>query len=101
VVNAPDGTVMRGKDEMRVYFSNLFAGFPDIGFEMLSFQASGDLQCDEWVMSGTQKGDYMGLPASGKKVSIRGVTVRAMKEGKTVQAAFYFDSATMMRQLGV
>ena len=100
VVNAPDGTVMRGKEEMRTYFRNLFAAFPDIRFDMVSFLASGNLQCDEWIMSGTQRGNYMGIPATGKKVTIRGTTVRTMKEGKAGPVSFYFDSATMMRQLG-
>jgi len=101
IVNAPDGTVMRGKEDMRTYFKNFFAAFPDVKFELVSFLSSGNLQCDEWIMTGTHKGDYMGIPATEKKVTIRGITVRNMKGGKAGPASFYYDSAHLMRQLGV
>jgi len=100
VVYLPDGSVMHGKQEMRDYFLNLYAAFPDTKFEMVSCISSESLECDEWIMSGTQLGDYMGIPPTGKSISIRGVSIRKMKDGKANPVAFYFDSASILRQLG-
>jgi steroid delta-isomerase-like uncharacterized protein len=54
----------------------------------------------EWVASGTHKGDYAGLPATGRAFSIPGVTVVVREQGKIVRESIYYDRAEVLRQLG-
>jgi steroid delta-isomerase-like uncharacterized protein len=83
VENLADGTVTRGKEELRAYLVRISGAFSDFKVEVTSYFVSGDRQCEEWVMSGIHTGDYMGMPATGKRFSFRGATVRKLREGKS------------------
>ncbi len=54
----------------------------------------------EWTATGTHKGDFPGLPASGRPFSIHGVTVVVRENGKIVRESIYYDMAEVHRQLG-
>lgn len=99
--SVPDGSVAKGKDELRAVINGYYTGFSDFKMEMTSCIASGNRQCEEWIVTGTHNGTYQGLPPTGKSVSFRGILVRDLKRGKTSRVINYFDSASLMRQLGV
>jgi hypothetical protein len=62
--------------------------------------AGGDLQCEEMIMTGTHKGNYLGLEPTGKSFSWRGVLLRELRKGQTCRFSIYGDPAVLMRQLG-
>jgi steroid delta-isomerase-like uncharacterized protein len=95
------GRFLQGKEELRAHVKEAFTGFPDFKIEMKSFFASGNHACIECIMGGTHKGDLPGMPPTGKHFSVPGVAVIEFKEGKAKREADYWDSASMMRQLGV
>ena len=99
--NVAMGVIIRGKEEYRNNLKLLFAAFPDYRIELTSHFASGNRSCAEAVASGTHKGDFMGIPATGKTFSVRGVSVAELREGKASRITSYSDSASMLRQLGV
>jgi predicted ester cyclase len=43
-------------------------GFPDLDIALDALVAEGDLVAKRWTFRGTHKGDYMGLPATGRRV---------------------------------
>jgi len=95
------GRVMHGKEELRDSLNACFVAFSNFKMELTSFFASGNRCWEEWAVSGMHTGAFQGLPATGKSFSLRGISVRETKEGKTSRATEYYDSATIMRQLGV
>jgi len=95
------GVVNRGKKELRAYADDVFAGVPDFKMELTARFAAGSRAGMEWVMSGTHKGDFPGMPATGKRFSVRGVTIIELEAGKIRRNSDYWDAATMMRQLGL
>ncbi len=100
--NVALGMVNRGKEEGRKYFKQLFTTIPDFKIEPTLFFSSGNHVCMEYVLSGTPVGELpVGIPATGKRFSVRCVGVSELREGKTCRASTYLDSATMLRQLGV
>ena len=76
----PDGTYedpsSRGPvsgEAFRGYMAGLWAAFPDLTFSTESIGEMGpDLVAAQWVMTGTNTGSMMGLPPTGKSVSLRG-----------------------------
>ena len=94
------GAICRGKEELRFRLQNLFAAFPDLQAKMTSYCASGDFECLERISSGTHKGDIPGLPATGKRFSIRQVVITNLKEDKISRISVYSDSASLLQQLG-
>ncbi len=94
------GVVNHNKTELRKFASDFFTAFPDTHFEFISAVVSGNHAAVEWVMSGTQTGDMPNMPASNKKMSVRGVSVMEIRNGKVVHDVDYWDFATFRRQLG-
>jgi steroid delta-isomerase-like uncharacterized protein len=52
-------------------------------------------------MSGTHAGDFPGMPATGKRLSVRGSTILELEAGKIRRESDYWDAATFMRQVGL
>ncbi|MBP1622342.1 MAG: hypothetical protein H6Q07_362 [Acidobacteria bacterium] len=101
VVTMADGTQLRGKDEVRHYFTLVLAAFSDVRADLTSCFSSGNRQCEEYVISGKHTGEYMGVHGTGKSFSYRTAAVREVRDGKTCKVSSYSDSMTLLRQLGI
>jgi steroid delta-isomerase-like uncharacterized protein len=101
------GIVYHGLLEERKYFSNLFTAFPDAKMEIKTDFRSGDWGAMEWVMTGTHKGTLAGsgsmpdIPATGKKVTIKGATINQYRGDKVTRGTDYWNMASFMQQLGL
>ena len=100
--DVPLGAVNRGHDEARQFILAGWAAFPDLRFETTGSAISGEHGRAEWTMSGTHRGDFPGLPATGKTFSVRGVSVLDLTAGgHTIRhVRDYWDFTTVLRQLG-
>lgn len=89
-------------DAFRTYMTGLWEGFPDLTFEVQSVGAIGpDLVASQWLMKGTNTGSRMGLPPSGKTVTLPGADFFRMKDGKIQSVTGYFDTRVIPTQLGL
>lgn len=52
------------------------------------------------TFTGTQKGEFNGMPASNKKATITGVSIQTIVNGKIVEEWAEFDALGLMQQLG-
>jgi steroid delta-isomerase-like uncharacterized protein len=96
------GVVARGKEELRGFVEGAFAAVPDFKYRLTSRFASSQWAAIEWVMSGTHKGDFPGIPATGKRFSsVRGSTILELEAGKVRRESDYWDAATLMKQVGL
>jgi steroid delta-isomerase-like uncharacterized protein len=77
------------------------AGYPDLRFSIEDLIAEKDRVVACWTLSGTHKGDFMGIPATNKKVSVEGMTVHNVASGKIMDSYSNWDALGMMQQLGV
>jgi steroid delta-isomerase-like uncharacterized protein len=78
-----------------------FAGYPDLHWTIEDTIAEKDKVVACWTISGTHKGDYMGVPATNKKVSVDGITIHHIANGKIMDSYVSWDIWGMMQQLGV
>jgi predicted ester cyclase len=60
-------------------------GFPDIKVELLDQIAEGDRVSTRKALHGTHTGDFMGIPASNKKITINVIDIIRLKDGKYVE----------------
>jgi steroid delta-isomerase-like uncharacterized protein len=96
------GAVSRGKAELRAFADRIFAAIPDFEVALITHFAAENRAGMEWAMSGTHKGDFPGLPATGKRFSsVRGSTIVELQGGKIRRCSDYWDAATVMRQVGL
>ena len=75
--------------------------FSDIVIVPEKLIAEGDLVTIYWVARGTNTGTGNGLPATGKKAELAGITIWRIIEGKIKEEWSAFDRLSMMQQLGL
>ena len=75
--------------------------FSDIAIVPEKLIAEGDLVTIYWIAHGTNTGTGNGLPATGKKAELAGITIWRIVDGKIKEEWSAFDQLTMMQQLGL
>ncbi|WAU85414.1 ester cyclase [Streptomyces sp. Qhu-G9] len=90
-----------GRDAMRRQVEMWQAGF-DLAFTIEDQIADGDRVCTRWTWSGTHKGDFMGIPATGRQVTMTGTNIHRFDEnGRIAEGWWQYDRLGLMAQLGV
>lgn len=79
----------------------LQAAFPDGKTTIEDMVAEGDKVVWRWSQLATHKGPIMGVPATGKRVKIEGITIDRISGGKIVERWSRIDSLGFMQQLGM
>lgn len=75
--------------------------FPDVVVTAEKVMAEGDLVTVYWIARGTNTGTGNGLPATGKKAELAGITIWRIVDGKIKEEWSAFDQLSMMQQLGL
>ncbi len=75
--------------------------FSDITIVPEKLIAEGDLVTIYWIARGTNTGTGNGLPATGKKAELAGITIWRIVDGKIKEEWSAFDQLSMMQQLGL
>jgi steroid delta-isomerase-like uncharacterized protein len=89
-----------GLDAMRREIEMWRGGF-DFTFTVEDQLTQGDRVCTRWTWNGTHKGDFMGIPATGKQVTMTGTTVfRCQEDGKIAEGWWQYDQLGLLGQLG-
>lgn len=94
------GVVNHGKDELTAFGDGFFAAAPGLVVELVSHCVSGDRGSAEWWFKGTQEGEVLGLPATGKPFAFRGMSAFEFTGDKICRCSDYWDLETFKRQLG-
>lgn len=79
----------------------LTTAFPDLCFTIEDMIAEGEKIAAWWTISGTHQNEYMKIPATGKKISLEGITIHLIKNGKILDSYARWDVLGLMQQLGV
>lgn len=88
------------RDGVKQMFAGMRAAFPDFELVADDMIAEGDKVFVRATMRGTHRGDFMGIPASGKKVTVPVADFFRISEGKFVEHWGISDMGSMMQQLG-
>ena len=75
--------------------------FPDLRMTIEDMTAEGDRVVVRWTVRGTQTGEMMGMPATGKPTTVTGMFLNRLAAGKIVEGWGNFDALGMMQQLGL
>jgi steroid delta-isomerase-like uncharacterized protein len=78
-----------------------FNAFPDLNQTIEEIVASGDKVTVRFIARGTHKGDFQGIPATGNRMELSGITIIHIKNGKIVEERQDVDSLGFMTQLGM
>ncbi|MEO8765405.1 MAG: ester cyclase [Ginsengibacter sp.] len=90
-----------GIDSAKAYYANYLTGFSNITFTIKEVFGQGNKLVKHWNFKGTHTGVFFGIPATGKPVSLDGVTLVRMENGKIAEERDFFDNLDFMQQLGL
>jgi steroid delta-isomerase-like uncharacterized protein len=82
-------------------FIKIVYAFPDANFAIDDMVAEGDKVVTRFTMKGTHKGEYRGIPATGKQIVGKGVQIWKVVGGKVVELWDFSDNLGIMTQLGI
>jgi steroid delta-isomerase-like uncharacterized protein len=93
---------LRGPDELRDYFTSLFAAIPDAQTTITRLVAGEQSCAVEWRLEGTLSGaPLMGIEPTGAHVEIRGLDLIELEDDQIVSNTAYFDGMSIARQIGL
>ena len=96
------GVVLRGRDEGRALFEELYGAFPDLEITIEDVMADGKRAAVRWRMVGTHTGTPLqGVEATGKRVETRAVDLLDIEDGLVTRTTAYFDGMGQARALGM
>jgi steroid delta-isomerase-like uncharacterized protein len=75
--------------------------FPDLRVTIEDQVAEGDTVATRSVLYGTHTGPLQGIPPTGRTVTISGINISRIVDGKIVERWDEFDQVGMLQQLGV
>lgn len=75
--------------------------FPDLKFTIDDTIAERNEVVVHWRFNGTQKGQFLGMPPTNRKVTVDGTSIYRIEGPKIVEAYANWNLASMMQQLGV
>jgi steroid delta-isomerase-like uncharacterized protein len=88
-------------DEDQAALRGWHDAFPDVVVVPEKLIAENDLVTIYWIARGTNTGTGNGLPATGKKAELAGITIWRIADGKIKEEWSAFDQLSMMKQLGL
>jgi len=92
----------RGRDQVRGFFEEIFAAFPDFEIHVDRVVADDSCATVQWHATGTFTGrPFQGIAATGKPAQIRGVDVMEIEDGLIRHNTIYYDGAALARQVGL
>src|SRR5436309_3392456 len=97
----PTGEVYDGEAEVRRYFEQTRAAFPDQRNELIALHHTEEGVIVEFDLLGTHRGPLRGLPPTGREFRCRMTALFLFDAERIVCERVYFDSATILRQLGL
>ena len=92
---------VRGPDGVKQLATMFFAAFPDIHFTAEDIIAEGDLVVQRLTSHGTHQGAFMGIPPTGKSLTVTAIEIFRIAGGKIVEQWVEADYLGLMQQLGV
>ncbi|SRR5216110_2034751 len=92
---------VRGAEVFKQVTSFLWGALPNFHHTVEDVIAEGDKVAIRWTAHGTHTGELMGIPPTGKQITITGMNIYHMASGKIVKQWSDYDHSGMMQQLGI
>ena len=99
-VNKTVTSTVNGKAEAKEYFGAFITGFSDINFVVDEIFGVDDRVIKRWTFNATHSSEFAGIPATGNKIILKGVSVSKIVDGKIAEELDYMDDLGFLQQLG-
>jgi steroid delta-isomerase-like uncharacterized protein len=101
VIRNPLPLDVPGAQGLKLVFTTLHRAYPDLHITIEDVIAEGNKVVVRNTVTGTHKGEYMGIPATGKTVTYNEIFIARFVNSRVAEAWGVVDVLAQMRQLGV
>lgn len=91
---------IEGLDGFKQLFGAFVGAFPDLRIDLGELVAEGDLIAARWTTTGTQEGEILGVPATGKMATWNEQPIYRVADGTVREVWWVGDAFGLMQQLG-
>jgi steroid delta-isomerase-like uncharacterized protein len=91
---------MHGPDGVKQFDAMLHAAFPDMQITVEDQISGDDRVATRWTCRGTHKGEFQGMPPTGRQIKMTGMTIFRIANDKLVEGWVQPDLLGLMQQLG-
>lgn len=91
----------QGREGLKEVIGMMRTAFPDLHWVVEETVVSGEKVVSRFTWTGTHRGTFLGIPATGKSVSVKGVVIDRVLDGKMTDSRILMDTFGLMQQLGV
>lgn len=92
---------LRGPEGLRRFIEGLRAAFPDLKVHVDEMVAEQGMVVSWLTARGTHRGEFAGLPATGKSAEWTVIHFNRVRDGAIVEDRVHVDQLSLLRQLGV
>lgn len=85
----------------QAFFGEMRTAFPDLHIEVETMVADDDQVAFAYTLTGTHDGPFQGHDATGRKISVRGLQISRIADGRLVERWGSSDELGIMQQLGL
>ncbi len=90
----------QGREDLKEVSGRIRNAFPDVHWVLDEMVAEGDKVVSRFTWSGTHRNSFLGIPAIGKRVKMKGGVIDRLREGRLADSRILLDRLTMLEQLG-
>ncbi|MBA8824739.1 steroid delta-isomerase-like uncharacterized protein [Saccharopolyspora lacisalsi] len=92
--------VVNGREANRAFWADFFAALPDVRATMEDLVVTEDRVVGRFTYRGTHRGEFFGIPASGRRIEMRSIDVWRVADGMFVEHWDELNALEMIRQFG-
>ena len=89
-----------GPAGFKAFFTMLRTAFPDINISVAHLTAHEDEIALAYTIEGTQTGAFAGIPATGKRINVRGMQIARYRDGVMIERWGSSDELGILKQIG-
>lgn len=90
----------QGREGLKDVIGGMRAAFPDLHWVLDEVVAEDDKVVSRFTWTGTHRATFLGIPSTGRKVTVKGVVIDRLADGKMADSRILMDSLGLMQQLG-
>jgi steroid delta-isomerase-like uncharacterized protein len=98
-LNFPTTTTPLSLDATKRFYRGLYAAFPDLTHTITEQISARDKVVTRWIAHGTHRGTWMGVEGTGKTISLAGINIYTLTNGKLAESHVQWDLLGLLQQL--
>jgi steroid delta-isomerase-like uncharacterized protein len=90
----------QGRQGAQLFYQGFLAAFPDAQITLEDFVSEDDKVAARFTLEGTHRGEFMGVPATGTRITLSGITILRFVDGQCVERWNEANFLALLQQLG-